>query len=234
MAITYPRHLTAAKCIKTKKDVSNFDITPLNPYYSTTLDIYKPFYLLTEIGLYDNVVQTSEKDMEKTIQFKIPAGWRKPKTGYIDPYWAKRLEELIEERLDKKDRAGHQVLVDRLLSLGGSGVAILFEEDLEKLLSRGTVCKGTKSRMKKGKPCRCHQNSAALWRENKDRIRIVTGWALSRDGIWRQHSWAVDLLVNWDSSGYQIIETTERRLVYYGFVMDSDECHEFDIKNCGF
>lgn len=165
--------------------------------------------------------------MQETIQFEIPAGWRKPKTSYIDPHWAKRLEELIEERLDKKDRAGHQVLVDRLLSLGGSGVAILFEEDLKKLLSRGTACKGTKSRLQKMADCRCHRNAAELWKSNTERYRIATGWALSRDGCWRQHSWVVETLVNWDNSGYQIIETTERRVVYYGFMMTEEESQTF-------
>ncbi len=165
--------------------------------------------------------------MQETIQFKIPAGWRKPKTGFIDSYWAKRLEELVEERLDKKDREGHQVLIDRLLSLGGSGVAILLEEDLEKLLTRGTACKGTKARLKKGRDCRCHGNSADLWKSNKQKYRVATGWALSRDGCWRQHSWVVEPLVNWDNSGYQIIETTVRRVAYYGFMLTEEECEKF-------
>lgn len=159
--------------------------------------------------------------------FKVPAGWRKPKTSYIDPYWAKSLEEMFEERIDKKDRAGHRVLIDRLLSLGGSGVAILFEEDLDKLLSRGTACKGTKARRYKGRDCRCHQNSADLWRSNKERYRIATGWALSPDGCWRQHSWIVEPLVNWDNSGYQVIETTVRRVAYYGFMLTEEECEKF-------
>ena len=165
--------------------------------------------------------------MQETIQFEIPAGWRKPKTSYIDPHWAKRLEELAEERLDKKDRAAHQVLIDRLLSLGGSGVAILFEEDLKKLLSRGTACKGTKSRLQKMAACRCHRNAAELWESNKERYRIATGWVLSLDGCWRQHSWVVEPLVNWDNSGYQVIETTVRRVAYYGFMLTEEECERF-------
>ncbi|MCK9435357.1 MAG: hypothetical protein M0R32_11265 [Candidatus Cloacimonetes bacterium] len=169
--------------------------------------------------------------------FSIPANWRRNKTAYLDPTQKGALDQHREEMLksmNPEEREKHEELERRLLLLGGVRVCSTWEEDIDQILARAEAYKGTKSRRQKGRPCRCHQNSAALWRKNQYRMRIATGWALSRDGIWRQHSWVVELLVNWDSSGYQIIETTERRLVYYGFVMDSDECHEFDIKNCGF
>jgi len=52
----------------------------------------------------------------------------------------------------------------------------------------------------------CHQNSARL--ALKAGIEWWTGLALSKDGIWRIHSWCV--------KGAKIIETTEPRTLYFG------------------
>ena len=53
---------------------------------------------------------------------------------------------------------------------------------------------------------------------------MMTGYALSADGIWRQHSW----LVAFDNEDYPyIVETTEERISYYGFAMTYEECEIF-------
>lgn len=166
--------------------------------------------------------------MEQTVNtFEVPVGWRRPKTHFMDAHWKNRLASMLEERVDKQHQAGHQELIDRLLALGGDGVAITFEEDLHKILSRATPFKGSKTRKFRGRACRCHQNSAELWKSDPKRYRIVTGWALSPDGCWRQHTWVAEPLVNWDKFGYQFIETTERRTAYYGFMMTEEECQDF-------
>ena len=73
----------------------------------------------------------------------------------------------------------------------------------------------------KGAPNGCHKNSAKLWSEGKG--KIVTGYALSDDGLWRQHSWV--------NAGNQLIETTEPRVIYFGYTLDEDESKEFDNNN---
>lgn len=51
--------------------------------------------------------------------------------------------------------------------------------------------------------------------------------ALSDDGMWRQHSWLV-----WHKArSNQIVETTVKRIVYYGFVMPYDMCQKFADDN---
>jgi hypothetical protein len=47
---------------------------------------------------------------------------------------------------------------------------------------------------------------------------------MNRDGLWRQHSWG--LL----PSG-QIIETTVRRLAYFGFTLNDEESKSFVKSN---
>ena len=53
---------------------------------------------------------------------------------------------------------------------------------------------------------RCHDNCAQLL-YNGQCNSMVTGYALSPDGMWRYHSWCLDHECN-------LIETTERRIVY--------------------
>ena len=79
----------------------------------------------------------------------------------------------------------------------------------------------------RGRPINCRSNSALLWAENKDHSVIVTGWAMSDDGVWRQHSWVRHL-----GTG-KIYETTEKRLLYYGFDLMPDEAELFYEENVG-
>ena len=111
-----------------------------------------------------------------------------------------------------------------LLGIGGWAVCIpKIESDLDKLLKRGRSFPG-KSKMMRGEPCQCHSNSAFCWDENRELCRICTGYALSSDGMWRQHSWC------YTNNGV-VVETTEKRVQYFGFIMDEDECEQFLFEN---
>lgn len=71
----------------------------------------------------------------------------------------------------------------------------------------------------------CHHNVSRLWIEKrKGLIGIGTGYALSGDGLWRQHSWGVQR----DS----ILETTKERLEYFGRLLqgvDADYFAELNV-----
>jgi hypothetical protein len=71
--------------------------------------------------------------------------------------------------------------------------------------------------MRLGEPSACHPNAAMMFVRSRRRVRIASGYALSADGLWRQHSWGVDV------EDGRIIETTERRLRYYGIVLNDVE-----------
>lgn len=103
----------------------------------------------------------------------------------------------------------------RLLKFGGSDVTLMLPDpELPLLLKRGNGFPGFKTRLKKGDENSCHQNAGRLWLKDKKNLRICTGYALSADGLWRQHSWLVK------PKEKQIIETTERRVAYYGVALD--------------
>jgi len=63
-------------------------------------------------------------------------------------------------------------------------------------------------------PCQLAQLSLEL-----PGARIVTRYALSDDGMWRQHSWVL--------VGERLVETTEEREQYFGVVLSDGEAEEF-------
>lgn len=113
---------------------------------------------------------------------------------------------------------------DFLLTLGGEEACLdLREPDFENICQRGQVWYGDKVNRMRGDRSQCHANSVNLWEQNQDQLRIATGYALSDDGMWRQHTW----LIYQRPRQNQVIETTEPRQLYFGFVMTFEECEEF-------
>ncbi len=127
--------------------------------------------------------------------------------------WAQiKTEKTIETMPELKP------LQDRLLSLGGDWVALQYEPDVEALLSEGQLVEG-KIIFKPMVPCQCHSNCAQFWDKHPKTCKIGTGWALSTDGIWRQHTWIL--------RGKTVIETTQPRTKYYGIILENEEANLF-------
>jgi hypothetical protein len=77
-----------------------------------------------------------------------------------------------------------------------------------------------------GVPSNCHGNTAMLYVHHRGAVQIASGYALSEDGLWRQHSWGIN------AADGRAIETTVRRVRYYGAIFrDDDESVEFFIGN---
>jgi hypothetical protein len=99
-----------------------------------------------------------------------------------------------------------------LLTYGGSLVVPPRDPDpdLEELLSSASAFELT-TRLVQGDAGECHRNVAALWIDAAIES-IGTGYALSADDLWRQHSWGV---------GFDgvLIETTDERCAYVGIVL---------------
>lgn len=116
-----------------------------------------------------------------------------------------------------------------LVALGGELVVPprTIEEDLAALLGRGRAFSGAAARLVSGRPSACHANAAGLWAEGVG--EVCTGYALSDDGLWRQHSWVVS--AGRTGSDEVVVETTEARLGYFGFVLSPDEAAEFAWQN---
>lgn len=119
-------------------------------------------------------------------------------------------------------------LKGRLLDFAGEAVCLPgYEEDLENILEYGQFWLGYNAERMKGEAFQCHQNSARIWQQNKEETVICTGYALSVDGMWRQHSW----LIHRKARSNKIVETTRPRVLYYGFAMTPEMCEMFADEN---
>jgi len=108
-----------------------------------------------------------------------------------------------------------------LLRMGGTCLVAppKTDGDVPALLESGFLTSGPIA-LKIMKRSSCHQNIAALWKTRSAGIvAIATGYALSDDGLWRQHSWGIR------RDG--ILETTEPRSKYFGIVLQGDKADHF-------
>ena len=113
-------------------------------------------------------------------------------------------------------------LRNKLLEIDGLEIVPRPESDLTKLMERGRLFDfGVELRLMRRSGC--HENAAKLWRENRKDNKICTGWGLSDDGLWRQHTWVI--------SNEKIIETTEVRIKYFGVIFSEEEAERFAINN---
>ena len=66
----------------------------------------------------------------------------------------------------------------------------------------------------------CHQNIAAVWRKGRrGLVGVATGYALSNDGLWRQHTWGV--------MRDGVLECTEERRKYFGILLQDSAADYF-------
>lgn len=115
-----------------------------------------------------------------------------------------------------------------LLSFGGSEVCMpAYDEDVQRIIDRGQLWYGDRIHMMKGRPSQCHRNSSYCWEANKDKAVLCTGYGLSEDGMWRSHSWLVELRPRRN----KIVETTVPRIAYFGYGMTTEEAWDFYFDN---
>lgn len=69
----------------------------------------------------------------------------------------------------------------------------------------------------------CHKNAAELHLRDPENAVVCTGYALSSDGMWRTHSWALRR----EGERQAVYETTCARSMYHGVVLDPTESDAF-------
>lgn len=114
-------------------------------------------------------------------------------------------------------------LSSHLLEMGGEKVVVWLNENpglYDALIRAGHFCKYKKLYIRKGEERACHSNSATLWLRNKKKYKLVTGFGLSDDKIWRRHSWIITDVGN-------LIETTLPREIYFGLSLDKKIAEKF-------
>ena len=117
-------------------------------------------------------------------------------------------------------------LKERLLGIYGKAVCLPFTEpDLDDIMKRGELWRGYRALMCRGEPCHCHANSGELWLQHEEDLAICTGYAMSDDAMWRQHTWCVQ------HEDDRVVETTTRRVLYYGYRMTFEEAEKFVEEN---
>jgi hypothetical protein len=145
------------------------------------------------------------------------------KTDTPDPDWASRQRERKNTPDAVHDNDEVEQLKRMLLRYGGWAANIDPDDpDLTNLIKRGVIMAGKGAMRRRGKPVNCHCNASELWIDGL--ARICTGYTMGRDGLWRQHSWGL-------TTQGQIIETTERRIAYFGFVLTDEEAKQFVKQN---
>ncbi len=117
-------------------------------------------------------------------------------------------------------------LRSKLLGIGGLEVVLPRYDELSegqrnrqryetmRILDEGQSWPGHLAQLEPMEDSSCHINAAVLFKKGVG--TIASGFTLSEDGLWREHSW---LLKETD----QLIETTVLRLLYHGYVLSEQE-----------
>lgn len=134
-------------------------------------------------------------------------------------------------------------LVESLLSIAGELVVPPtampphkgVQKDISMTLSKGQFYPGMPVCLMPGQPSKCHGNVSRLWQEGLP-IWIATGYALSKDGRWRSHTWGVARqrmpcgdLDTIDAG--DVVETTESRVAYFGYLLNEHQASRFAKAN---
>ncbi len=126
-----------------------------------------------------------------------------------------RLRKAILEQPELKQ------LKSLLLKFGGDFIVAppRRDPDVPRLLQCGFLMSGP-ILFKPMKASMCHQNVSAIWaKRRKGLVGVATGYALSKDGLWRQHSWGV--------MRDGVLESTEKRMKYFGLLMQDSAADHF-------
>jgi hypothetical protein len=104
-------------------------------------------------------------------------------------------EELLNRRLSEAiyQQPELERLKELLLNLGGEFLVAppKPDQDVPMVLERGFLMSGP-IMFNVMESSSCHRNVASIWiRKEFGVVGIATGYALSDDGLWRQHTWGV-------------------------------------------
>jgi hypothetical protein len=115
---------------------------------------------------------------------------------------------ILTKRL-KEAPAVFRRLNRKLLKVGGQSLVIhpCSNNEVAEMVFRHGESLSKTAIQKKMTSNECHRNTAELWRADK-LDAICLGYALSEDGLWREHYWGI--------KDDHIVETTISRIAYFG------------------
>jgi hypothetical protein len=133
------------------------------------------------------------------------------------------LSRRIREAVEQQPEIG--ILRKLLLGLGGLQLVAPPQPDLAVtlLISAGFVMAGS-VQSEIMEDSNCHVNVARVWTQRqRGVVGIGIGYALSDDGLWRQHSWGL--------RREGILETTVPRTKYFGLLLQGWDADSFAESN---
>ena len=151
----------------------------------------------------------------RTLWIRIPGDTLRSMTPDQRKFLQGRFRKAVIEQPELKN------LKSLLLSFGGDFIVAPPSQDrhVPTLLKSGFLMSGSVL-MKPMRDNMCHQNIAAVWRKGRrGLVGVATGYALSNDGLWRQHTW-----------GFMrdgVLESTEERRKYFGILLQDSAADYF-------
>jgi hypothetical protein len=139
----------------------------------------------------------------------------------------KEQKRLLDRRFREAAKQQPDLEVLRRLLLGLGGIHLVApacpDADLPLLIDAGFVMAGPVVRRAMTKS-KCHGNVAEIWADKQHGlVGIGTGYSLSDDGLWRQHSWGL--------RREGILETTVPRVKYFGILLQHAHADLFAAAN---
>jgi hypothetical protein len=123
-----------------------------------------------------------------------------------------------QERIawNKANRTAIKSLRTKLLSIGADRISPQPHPGIDLIAEYGNLMSFFPVKMKPMELNRCYENVARLWETRTPRSRLIgvaTGYALTDDGMWRPHYWALSKT----KGVVSIVETTPvERILYFG------------------
>lgn len=187
----------------------NENILELNELYAYVKN--KPIYYKEGL-LKDKIVKTIPMDEDWKERCRQNSWWFHDYEELSEKYKTEQMQKIYE-------------LKERLLSFAGESTNFCFGVPyVLQLLERGQLWYGDNLVHVNGQPRQAHVNSAIFWNKNRNKYRIATGYALTVDSMWREHSW----LLQQEKNNTKVVETTPiDRVLYFGYVLTEKECYEF-------
>ena len=132
-------------------------------------------------------------------------------------------DDVRGSELEKPVKKSVKELCSHLIKIGGKVVVVEFHESSDfckALVKFGEITPNDNLEIFTGEDRECHANSAMLWSQNREDYLLVTGFALSEDGVWRRHSWL-------KANDGKLIETTIKREQYFGITLEEEGAEAF-------
>jgi hypothetical protein len=136
-------------------------------------------------------------------------------------------KEFLRKRFKEWYVRGWKALLQKLLAHGGEMMVPQPEPKhfVSRLNREGRRFRPKKVVGRRGQANGCHANSARIWAQDPAALQLISGYALSDDGLWRQHSWL------WREKDSVIVETTCKFLAYFGVRLSGIDAMDFVFDN---